>query len=315
MMDATGGTPTAREAAYRRHGLFSRARVREWLYGLALLSPSFALFAVFTFYPLVKGAYLGLYRSDPFGLHRVFIGFDQYLHVLRSGGFQSSLGVTFWFAVYTVPAGLVLGLALALLAHQRLRGMIIYRAVFSSTLASSVAVASVMWLTLLNPSVGILNYGLRESGVGAIQWLNDPRWALLAVSLTTTWLNLSFTFIVLLAGLQTIPEQMYESAKIDGAGAWSRFRNVTLPMLSPTIFFSLVVLTIRAFESFGQIDILTQGGPLKRTNVIVYSIYTEAFKNFNEGVAAAQAIFLFLIILVLTLVQFRFLERRVFYGS
>jgi sn-glycerol 3-phosphate transport system permease protein len=180
--------------------------------------------------------------------------------------------------------------------------------------ATSVAVA---WhvADLLNPSIGVINYGLKESGIEPINWLNDPDWALPAVSLTTIWLNLGFTFIVILAGLQTIPEELHESAKIDGAGSISRFFNVTLPMLSPTLLFSIVVLTINAFQSFGQIDLLTQGGPLDRTNVIVYSIYTEGFRNFNEGVAAAQGVALFAIVLTLTLIQFRFLERRVFYGN
>jgi sn-glycerol 3-phosphate transport system permease protein len=283
-------------------------------YALVLLAPSVVLFGAFVFYPLVKTVYLGFFRSDPFGLHTTFVGFDQYVDVLTSGSFHRSLWMTALFALYTVPSGLVLGLGLALLAHQKLRGMFVFRMIFSSTVATSVAVASVMWLTLLNPSIGILNYGLRESGITPINWLNDTRWALPAVSLTTVWLNLGFTFIVILAGLQTIPHELQESANVDGAGAISRFFNVTLPMLSPTLLFAVVVLTINAFESFGQIDILTQGGPLNRTNVIVYSIYTQGFKNLNDGVAAAQGLSLFVIVLALTLVQFRFLEKRVFYG-
>ena len=292
-----------------------RARAKEAAFALALLAPSIALFAAFSFYPLIKTFYLGFFRGDPFGLSSTYVGLDQYLDVLTSSKFHQSLWTTALFALFTVPTGLVLGLALALLAHQKLRGMIVFRTIFSSTVATSVAVASVMWLTLLNPSIGIINYGLKETGFEPINWLNDPQWALPAVSLTTIWLNLGFTFIVILAGLQTIPEELHESAKIDGAGSVSRFFNVTLPMLSPTLLFSVVVLTINAFQSFGQIDILTQGGPLDRTNVIVYSIYTEGFRNFNEGVAAAQGVVLFVMVLVLTLIQFRFLERRVFYGS
>ncbi len=288
---------------------------KDIVYTLVLLAPSVALFGTFVFYPLVKTVYLGFFRSDPFGLHTTFVGFDQYVDVLKSGSFHRSLWTTAIFALYTVPSGLVLGLGLALLAHQKLRGMFVFRMVFSSTVATSVAVASVMWLTLLNPSIGIINYGLRESGITPVNWLNDTRWALPAVSLTTIWLNLGFTFIVILAGLQTIPQELHESASVDGAGAVSRFFNVTLPMLSPTLLFAVVVLTINAFESFGQIDILTQGGPLDRTNVIVYSIYTQGFRNLNEGVAAAQGLALFVIVLGLTLAQFRFLERRVFYGG
>jgi multiple sugar transport system permease protein/sn-glycerol 3-phosphate transport system permease protein len=283
-------------------------------YAVALLLPSLVLFGVFIFYPLVKTFYLGFFRSDPFGLSKVYVGFDQYWEVLRSSDFHNSLTVTVVYTLVTVPTGLVLGLGLALLAHQKLRGIVVFRTIFSSTVASSVAVGSVMWITLLNPNVGLINYAVRESGHEPINWLSDPTWALFAVSLTTIWLHLGFTFIVMLAGLQAIPEELYESARIDGAGWWGRFKGVTLPMLSPTLLFASVVLTILAFQSFGQIDILTQGGPLDKTNVIVYSIYTEAFRDFNQGAAAAQAVVLFFILLGLTLIQFRFLERRVFYG-
>lgn len=314
MADAiTTSQPLDRVAALRRW--FAGPRLREAAYAMLLLSPSIVLFGVFAFYPLAKTFYLGFFQSDPFGLSSTYVGFDQYWDVITSSDFHNSLEVTILYALITVPAGLVLGLGLALLAHQKLRGILIFRTIFSSTVASSVAVGSVMWLTLLNPNIGLINYGLREAGFEPIAWLNDPDWALLAVSLTTIWLNLGFTFIVMLAGLQSIPEELYESAKIDGAGAFSRFFDVTLPMLSPTMLFAFVVLTILAFQSFGQIDLLTQGGPLDRTNVIVYSIYTEGFRDFNQGAAAAQAVFLFLLVLGLTFVQFRFLERRVFYGS
>ena len=283
-------------------------------FGLLFLAPSLVLFGVFVFYPLVKSIYLGLYESDPFGRQSDFVGLDQYRSVLTSEDFRHALWVTFAFALYTVPTGIILGLGLALLAHQKLKGILIYRTIFSSTIAASVAVGAVMWLTLLNPSIGLINYLLVESGYGRIEWLTDPDWALLAVSLTTIWLNLGFTTIVLLAGLQAIPEHLYESARIDGAGPLGQFFHVTLPMLSPTLFFVGVVGSIIAFESFGQIHILTRGGPLDATTVIVYSIYREAFVNFDYGVAATQAIALFILVLALTLFQFRFFERRVFYG-
>ncbi len=310
--------PTTPLATSRRPGVrrwLTAQRLQETGYAFLLLAPSIILFSAFAFYPLAKTFYLGFFRSDPFGQHRWFVGLEQYFDVLRSGDFHNSLWVTFLYALITVPSGLVLGLGLALLAHQRLRGILFFRTIFSSTIATSVAVGSVMWLTLLNPQIGLINYGLREAGFEPISWLNDPDWALFAVSFTTIWLNLGFTFIIMLAGLQSIPEELYESARIDGAGWLSRFFDVTLPMLSPTLLFAFVVLTILAFQSFGQIDLLTQGGPLDRTNVIVYSIYTEAFRNFNQGVAAAQAVVLFLLVLGLTFIQFRFLERRVFYGS
>ena len=283
-------------------------------FAMIFLAPSLIIFGVFIFYPLIKSVYLGFFETDPFGRTGPFVGTDQYQEVLTSEDFRHALWVTFLFSLYVVPTGMVLGLGLALLANQRLRGITLFRTIFSSTVATSVAVAAVMWLTLLNPSIGVLNYILEQLTLPRIQWLTDPDWALLAVSLTTIWLNLGLTFIIILAGLQSIPEQLYESAKIDGAGRWSSFWNVTLPMLSPTLLFVFVISTIFALESFGQIHILTQGGPLDATTVIVYRIYRDGFVFQNWGVAATQAVALFILVLALTGIQFRFLERRVFYG-
>jgi len=282
-------------------------------FALIFLAPSLVIFGAFVFYPLLKAAYLGFYETDPFGNQGDFVGVDQYRTVLTSESFRHSLWVTFLFALYTVPPGILLGLGLALLANQKLPGISIFRIMFSSTVATSVAVASLMWLTLLNPNIGLLNYFLVEAGQPRIDWLNDLDWALPAVSATTVWLNLGLAFIVILAGLQTIPEELYESARVEGASDWSVFWHVTLPLLSPTLFFVSVVGTILAFQSFGQIHILTRGGPLDATTVIVYSIWQDAFQRFDYGVASVQAVALFVLVLGLTVIQFRFLERRVFY--
>jgi sn-glycerol 3-phosphate transport system permease protein len=282
-------------------------------FGFLFLLPSFVIFGAFIFYPLAKSVWLGFYETDPFGHTGDFVGVDQYRTVLTSEDFRHALWVTFLFAIYTVPAGIFLGLMLALLANQKLKAMGIFRVVFSSTVATSVAVAALMWLTLLNPSTGLINYFLRELELPTVAWLNDPDWALFAVSLTTIWLNLGLAFIVILAGLQSIPEELYESARIDGAGRLGQFWHVTLPMLSPTLLFVFVMGTILAFQSFGQIHILTRGGPLNATTVIVYAIWQDAFEHFDYGVAAVQAVGLFLLILILTGIQLRLLERRVFY--
>ena len=289
--------------------------------GMLFLWPSILIFGGFVFYPLFKSVYLGFFVSDPFGRGQEFVGFDQYREVLTSPDFRKSLLVTFLFALYTVPTGMVLGLVLALLANQRLRGALFFRTVFSSTIAASVAVAAVMWLMLLNPSAGFVNWILSQFDLPRVNWLTDPQWrttwdsgpALMAVSLTTIWLNIGFTTLVLLAALQNIPQDLYESARVDGASPRSLLRHITLPMLSPSLLFVVVVLTIVAFQSFGQIHILTRGGPLDATNVIVYSIYTDAFINFEYGAAAVRAVALFLLVLTFTLIQLRFLERRVFY--
>lgn len=285
---------------------------REWPLALVMLAPSLVVFGVFVFYPLVRTIWLGFYEVNIFGDAR-WVGVSQYVDVLTSPRFRSSLWATIMFTFLTVPAGMVAGLALAVLAHQRLRGIGVFRTLFSSTVATSVAVASLMWLTLLNPSIGIVNQFLKAIGRDPVNFLQDPTWALPSVALATVWLHLGFTFIVMSAGLQSVPDELLESAVVDGAGPWMRFREITLPLLSPTLLFSFVVLTINAFQSFGQIDLLTQGGPLDRTNVVVYSIFRDV--SSNPGVASVQAIALFAIVLGLTLVQFRVLERRVFYGG
>ncbi len=291
-----------------------RARViRETLAASPFLLPSLALFAVFVFYPLARSVWLGFHATDPFGRREVWVGIEQYRDVLTSSDFRYSLFVTGQFALYTVIPATAIGLYLALLVHRRLPGIIVFRTIFSSTVASSVAVSSVMWLLLLNPGVGVLNYLLDRGGVPTASWLTDPTWALPAVAATTVWMNVGFATIVILAGLQNIPEELYESARVDGARPWNQFLHVTLPGLSPTLLFVSVVGVIFAFQSFGQIHILTQGGPLDSTTVIVYSIYREAFLHYNVGLASAQAVVLFVMVLLLTLIQFAAAQRWVFY--
>jgi len=288
-------------------------QLRQLVAAAPFVLPSLALFCLFVFYPLLRSIWLGFHATDPFGRREVWVGIDQYRDVLTSSDFRHSLLVTGQFALYTVIGSTGLGLYLALLVHRRLPGIILFRTVFTSTVASSVAVSSVMWLLLLNPGVGVLNYVLGQGGVPGANWLTDPKWALPAIAMTTVWMNVGLATIVILAGLQNIPEELYESARVDGAGPWSQFVHVTLPALSPTLLFVSTVGVIFAFQSFGQIDILTKGGPLDSTTVIVYSIYREAFLHYNVGLASAQAVVLFVIVLLLTLVQFVAAQRWVFY--
>ena len=301
--------PPERVAARRRN----RARKRrEALLAYLLISPALVVFAVFVFYPFAKNIWLGLYRTPPFpGLPKRYAAYDQYARVLTSPEFRGSLRTTFLFVAMTVPTGLLLGLLMAVLAHQKLRGIAIYRTIFSSTVATSIAVASVIFFTLLNPQVGLLTYLLGREGEPSV--LDDPRWALVAVAGVTIWQNLGLSFILMSAGLQGVPDDLLEAAEIDGAGAWGRFRHVVVPLLSPTIFFATIVGSILAFQAFGQIDLLTQGGPLRKTNVIVYAMYDAVFRQNNEGKAAVLSVALFVITLILTLIQIKLIERRVTY--
>ena len=296
--------------------LLSRSRARERLLAACFLAPSLAVFGVFVFYPLGRTAWLGLHQQDPFGGNQVYVGWRQYIDVLKSSELHHSLWITVQFVLIVVPAGLVLGTALAVLAHKPLRGVGIFRTIFSSTIATSVAVASLMWLVLLNPSIGVLANALPIHVLKNPGLLNSPSWALLAVSASSVWQNLGFTFVVITAGLQSIPDELQESALVDGAGPLRRFAEVTLPMLSPTLLFATVVLTIGAFQTFGQIDLLTKGGPSRHTEVIVYSIFGDGSPiSANDGVQAATSLVLFVLILLLTLAQVRFLERRVHYAG
>ena len=301
-------TATAQARARRR-----RRWLQQSLAAAPFVLPSLALFCVFVFYPLVRSIWLGFHATDPFGRREVWVGVAQYRDVLTSSDFRHSLLVTGQFALYTVIGSTGVGLYLALLVHRRLPGILFFRTVYTSTVASSVAVSSVMWLLLLNPGIGVLNYVLGKGGVPAANWLTDPKWALPAVAMTTIWMNVGLATIVILAGLQNIPEELYESARVDGAGPFDQFLHITLPGLSPTLLFVSVVGVIFAFQSFGQIHILTQGGPLDSTTVIVYSIYREAFLHYNVGLASAQAVVLFVMVLLLTLAQFAAAQRWVFY--
>ena len=287
-----------------------RRKLREAGLGYALLIPALVVFALFIFYPFFKNFDLGMHRTNPFNPDlSEYVGFDQFGDVLGSDEFLDSLWTTVMFALMTVPVGIALGLGLAILAHQKLKGIAIFRTIFSSTVATSVAVASVMFYTLFNPNIGLL-----KSISPTPPFLENPDWALIAIAVVTIWQNLGLSFILMSAGLQAIPDELVEAAQVDGAGPWSRFRNVTLPLLSPTVFFAVVVGSIFAFQTFGQIDILTEGGPLNKTNVLTYAIF-RALRTPppNPGKAAVLAIALFAITLVLTLIQMRFLERRVHY--
>ncbi len=295
-----------------------RRRGREALLGYALLLPALFIFVVFVFYPFAKNFELALYRTAPFpGLPDTYVGLDQVGDVLGSQDFWNSLGTTLLFALLTVPIGIGLGIGLAVLVHKQLKGMAIYRTIFSSTVATSVAVASVIFGTLFNAQVGLLPW----LGVDPkIPFLENPNTvlgifpiALVAVAVVTIWQNLGLSFILMSAGLQAVPDDLLEAAEVDGAGPWVRFRRVTLPMLSPTIFFAVVVGGIFALQTFGQIDLLTGGGPDKKTNVLTFAIVEQLQQQKNPGKAAVLAIALFAVTLVFTLVQMRFLERRVNY--
>lgn len=310
VIERAGGT----SVAIRPTAGAALKRAQATAISLLYLLPSLAAFALFVFYPLFKSIWLSLYADSPFGgISDTFIGLQQYRDALASPGYRSALGVTLLYTLYTVPLGIIVALLLAVLGNARVRGISVFRIGFAITIGVSVAAGSVIFSLLYNPSAGVLNYFLSLVGLPPIQWLTQTGSALWAIAILSIWLTLGFNFTVLLSGLQGIPEELYESARIDGASGARLFFRITLPLLSPTLFFVGVISVISAFQSFAQIDILTKGGPAGATNVVVYSIYREAFFNFRAGAASAQAVVLFVILVALTAVQFRTLEGRVFY--
>ncbi|TKI70598.1 sugar ABC transporter permease [Lysinibacillus mangiferihumi] len=290
-----------------------KIRMNNFYKGMLFLLPSIMLFSVFLFYPLFRTIYLSFFLTKASGDTTIFVGLENYVNMFASPLFLKSMKSTFLFVFYTVPTTILISLFLAVIANEKLKGIGFFRTIFSSTMGVSVAAASVLWLYLFNPTVGLFNQILDIFGFEAIGWLTDPKWALLSVSATTIWMNIGFTFLILLSGLQSIDSSLYESADIEGAGYFYKLRRITIPMLSPTLFFVITVTIINAFQSFGQIDILTQGGPVNETNLLVYSIYREAFVNYRFGSASAQAIVLFVLILFMTYLQFKLGERKVHY--
>ncbi len=293
-----------------------KKRIREAFLAYVLLAPSFVVFAIFVFYPFLKNIEIPFYSHTGcrgFGVNRVcaeeFVGFSVWREILASNEFAHSLWVTLKFTFLTVPAGIGLGLVLAVIAHARLRGITIYRTIFSSTVATSAAVASVIFFSLMNPRAGI--WRLHIDGIPILE---HPTWALPAVAVVATWQSLGLAFIVMSSGLQALPDEVLEAAAIDGAGPFRRFARVTLPLMGPILFFAFVVGSISAFKTFAEIDLLTPGGGTSdSTKVLAYGVYEAGFASGDQVRAAVFATGLFICVLLLTLAQLR-LERRVKYA-
>ena len=258
------------------------------------LIPSLLVFGVFLFYPFFKTVYLSLYKTNKMGQAKLFVGLGNYKELLSSPSFLNSLKVTLIFVLIVVVGSMFLGLVAAVLCNKAFPGI----RFFSTAYALPMAIAS---------SSAAMILGLN------INWLNDPKTALYCVAILTAWLNSGINFLYFSAGLGNIDDTIYERASVDGASGIQQFFSLTLPGLSPIMFYTLVVNIIQAFQSFGQIKILTEGGPNESTNVIVYSIYRDAFFNYRFGSAAAQSVILFIIIMLITLVMFRMEKKGVTY--
>ncbi|MGV3760700.1 MAG: carbohydrate ABC transporter permease [Actinomycetota bacterium] len=282
-------------------------RTREAVLGWCLLAPSAVVFGAFVFYPLYRLVDLGLHEKNRFGTAERYVGLSQYSEVLSGEEFRSGLSVTIRFVLLTVPVGIVLGIVLAVAANRHLRGIKVFQTIFSSTVASSVAVASVIFLVLVNPQIGLF---------GDVRFLSLAHTdsALRGIALSAVWANLGLTFIIVLAALQAVPEEIDEAAALDGYGPIRKLFRITVPLISPTLLFLVVVLVIIGFQAFGQVEILTGGGPAGATETLVYKIFNKQ-QPLDQGEGAVMAIGLFGITFVVSLLQIALLERRVHYGG
>ena len=273
------------------------------------LIPSMLVFAIFLFYPFFKTIYLSLYKTNKMGQAKLFVGLGNYQELLSSASFRNSLKVTLIFVVIVVFGSMILGLVAAVLCNKAFPGIRFFSTAYALPMAIASSSAAMIFQIMLHPSVGIVNKLLGLN----INWLNDPKTALYCVAILTAWLNSGINFLYFSAGLGNIDETIHERASVDGASGVQQFFSLTLPGLSPIMFYTLVVNIIQAFQSFGQIKILTEGGPNESTNVIVYSIYRDAFFNYRFGSAAAQSVILFIIVMLITLVMFRIEKKGVNY--
>ncbi|WP_143319064.1 sugar ABC transporter permease [Clostridium sp. HBUAS56010] len=275
----------------------------------AYLIPAMLVFALFLFYPFFKTLYLSLFKTNKMGQAKLFVGMGNYKELLQSASFFNSLLVTGIFVVIVVLVSMLLGLSGAVLCNKTFPGIRIFSTAYALPMAIASSSAAMIFKIMLHPSIGIVNKILGWN----INWISDPKYALVCVALLTAWLNSGINFLYFSAGLSNIDETIYERASVDGANSFQKFFHLTLPGLSPIMFYTLVVNIIQSFQSFGQVKVLTQGGPGESTNLIVYSIYRDAFFNYRFGSAAAQSVLLFLIIMILTLCMFRLEKKGVNY--
>ncbi len=299
------GILVAERQRRRRRGRGTRPRysAREVGLALLLLTPSLVVFVAFFYRPFLNLLNWGTFESRRNGAFFEDVGLRQYREQLTSDDFREGLWHSVQFVLYTVPAGMVLGVLLAVAAHRKLKGIKAFQAIFSSTLASSVAVTSVIFFYLFNPVVGLVG----------TNWLNDTSTAMFAVSLSSIWQNMGLAFVIVLAGLQAVPDEVMEAATLDGYGPVRRLLRITLPLISPVLLFLLVVLVIFGLQAFAQVDIITKGGPVSSTETLVFKI-NRLSRPDNIGIGAVYSVGLFLVTLVVTVAQFVILDRRVHYA-
>lgn len=289
--------------------LKSKIKLRKKIEPYFYLIPTFIIFTLFVFYPFIKTIIMSMSTTNIRGQIKDFIGLENFKEILTSPEFYNSIFVTFKFVLIVAAPSVIIGFLLALLANNKLKGSRIYELMFSLPMAIASAPAAIIWTMIFHPTNGVLNHLLGTQ----IGWLTNSKFALISVAIVTIWLNIGLNFIFLLTGLRNIPNELMESAAIDGANYLTKVKNIIIPMVSPQMFLVVFINLINAFQAFGQIKLLTQGGPGDSTNVLVHSIYREAFFNGRFEMACAQALILFVIMMIVTLLQFKFEKKGVHY--
>jgi sn-glycerol 3-phosphate transport system permease protein len=285
-----------------------------WLFPALLLLPQLAVTVLFFFWPAAQAILQSMRREDAFGLSSRFVGVENFAAVVQDPAYLHAAAVTLVFSLAVAALALAPGLLFAVMADKVVRAAAAYKTVLLLPYAIAPAIAGVLWLFLFNPSVGIVAFGLRRLGIDWNYVLNGDQ-ALALVILAAAWKQISYNFLFFLAGLQSIPRSLLEASAIDGASERRRFWTVTFPLLAPTSFFLLVVNIVYAFfETFGVVHNVTQGGPAKATEILVYKVWYDGVVGLDLGGSAAQSVILMTLVIALTAVQFRFVERRVHYA-
>ncbi|MGY3546927.1 sn-glycerol 3-phosphate transport system permease protein [Bradyrhizobium sp. USDA 4472] len=278
-----------------------------------LVAPQLAVVLIFFYWPALQAVIQSFLLQDAFGLSTSFVWFDNYIELFKDPAYFESIVRTFFFSFAIAVSSLSFALLLAVMADKPLRGVMLYRTLLIWPYAVAPPVVGVLWIFMLHPSLGVISRYLRAAG---IDWnpLLDGNQAAALIIVAAAWKQISYNFLFFLAGLQAIPKSVFEAAAIDGARPMRRFWTVTFPLLSPTIFFLLVVNIVYAFfDTFGIIDTMTRGGPGTSTVTLVYKVYSDGLLGGNLGSSAAQSVILMILVIVLTGIQFRFVERKVTY--
>lgn len=303
----------------RRTGVDRRARTgsvlrsmrKQWSAYLFLL-PCFLLFGLFTVFSVGYAFYLSFHEWNVLEPQKPYVGLDNYRRLLDDHRFHDSIVNTIYYTVVLVPVTTALGLLIALLLNAQIRAKGLFRAIFYLPVITPLVIASIVWKWVYQGDYGLLNYYLIELNIinDPLLWLSDKRLAMPAVILTNVWKSVGFAMVVYLAGLQAIPQDFYDAAKVDGAGGWRRLKDITIPLLSTSTFFVIIILLLGSLQAFTQIFVMTNGGPVGSTTTVIFYIYQYAFRRFEMGYASAMAFALFVLMFGFTLIQMRFFYRE-----